>query len=148
MAASNFHATGVVLGTRGLLITGPSGSGKTALALALIDAWRAQGQFSRLIADDQVLLSVSHGRLIAQTPDAIAGLVEVFGIGPKPVDYIGQAVIDGLCELVPAVSAPRFQEDDNEVLHGCHVPKIRLAELSAHTTMPTVLAWIGGIAAR
>lgn len=147
MAASNFHATAIVLGSKGLLISGPSGSGKTTLALALINARRSHGRFSRLIADDQVLLTASHGRLIARTPDATVGLVEVFGVGPKPVDYIRRAVIDGLCELVPAVSAPRFQDEDNEVLHGCHVPKIRLALRSAHAAVPAVLTWIDGIAA-
>jgi serine kinase of HPr protein (carbohydrate metabolism regulator) len=147
VAASNFHATAIVLGSKGLLISGPSGSGKTTLALTLINAWRTHGRFSRLIADDQVLLSVSNGRLIAQTPDATVGLVEVFGVGPKPVDYIGHAVIDGLCELVPAVSAPRFQEENSEILHGCHVPKIRLAARSAHAVAPAVLTWIDGITA-
>ncbi|RUY09959.1 HPr kinase/phosphorylase, partial [Mesorhizobium sp. M7A.F.Ca.US.005.03.2.1] len=36
----NIHATMVLIGERGILITGASGSGKTGLALALIDHCR------------------------------------------------------------------------------------------------------------
>ncbi|KPQ07702.1 MAG: HPr kinase/phosphorylase PtsK [Rhodobacteraceae bacterium HLUCCA12] len=59
----------------GILITGPSGSGKTALALALI----AQG--AQLVADDQTLVCRVDDALYARAPRAIAGLMEVRGMG-------------------------------------------------------------------
>lgn len=133
------------MGTRGLLIAGPSGSGKTALALALIEAVRASGFFARLIADDQVLLSMSDGRLIARAPEAIAGLVEVFGIGPKPIEHIGQAVVDGLCRLVPAASVPRLQVQTLETVHGKSLPRIDLAERNIQAALPAALAWMNGL---
>ncbi|RWH23488.1 MAG: HPr kinase/phosphorylase, partial [Mesorhizobium sp.] len=35
--SENIHATAILIGDRGVLITGPSGAGKTTLALTLID---------------------------------------------------------------------------------------------------------------
>jgi serine kinase of HPr protein (carbohydrate metabolism regulator) len=46
------HATALVVGTTGLLITGPSGAGKTTLALRLIALARSRGLYADLIADD------------------------------------------------------------------------------------------------
>ena len=145
MTAQNFHATALVLGTRGVLIAGVSGSGKTTLALALIEAWRSRGEFARLVADDQVLLSMQSGRLIAEAPAPIAGLVEVVGLGPRPVDHLEGAVIDGLARLVPSDAAPRFQEGTQETLHGCTLPGIVLAERNVERALPAVAAWLEGL---
>jgi serine kinase of HPr protein (carbohydrate metabolism regulator) len=60
---------------RGVLIEGPSGCGKSDLAL------RALGLGFRLVADDRVLLWTSGGRLFGRAPDALAGLLEVRGLG-------------------------------------------------------------------
>ena len=53
------HATAVLVGADGVLIRGESGAGKSALALALIE------RGARLIADDRLMLSACHGRLVA-----------------------------------------------------------------------------------
>jgi UPF0042 nucleotide-binding protein len=64
--------------SRAVLLLGPSGSGKSDLALRLIDrGWQ-------LIADDRTALSVADGRLMASAPPAIAGLIEVRGVGIRP----------------------------------------------------------------
>jgi UPF0042 nucleotide-binding protein len=64
--------------TRAVLLLGPSGSGKSDLALQLIDrGWQ-------LIADDRTVLGVADGRLTAASPPAIAGLIEVRGVGIRP----------------------------------------------------------------
>ncbi|RUX64203.1 HPr kinase/phosphorylase, partial [Mesorhizobium sp. M7A.F.Ca.US.014.04.1.1] len=60
----NIHATMVLIGERGILITGASGSGKTALALALIDHCRQRGSFARLVGDDQLFVGAHAGRLL------------------------------------------------------------------------------------
>src|SRR3546814_8060220 len=75
-----FHATAVMLpdaqlGDWAVLLRGPSGVGKSDLALRLIDRGAV------LVSDDQTLLSVAGGRLVAAPPAAIAGRLEARGLG-------------------------------------------------------------------
>jgi HPr kinase/phosphorylase len=69
------HATCVAVDGRGLLIIGPSGSGKSALGLKLISLG------ARLVADDRTEVTVTDGRLTAQGPAQIKGLIEARGVG-------------------------------------------------------------------
>ena len=140
MGAANLHGTAVVLGDRGVLITGRSGAGKTALALCLVDLARARGHFARLVADDQLLLAARRGRLVVTAPASIAGLVEVYGLGPTPVAWEGCAVIDLIVRLVEAPAAPRFQEGAEEIVAGIHLPSISLAERNATAAASAVMA--------
>jgi HPr kinase/phosphorylase len=71
----NIHATCVALGRKGVLLLGPSGAGKSDLALRLIN------DGARLVADDRTDLFLRNGRLHARPPAAIAGLIEVRGLG-------------------------------------------------------------------
>lgn len=71
----NLHATCVALNGRGMLILGASGSGKSGLALTLM----AMG--ASLVADDQVILCLQGGALIATAPSQIAGLIEARSLG-------------------------------------------------------------------
>ena len=92
--AVNVHATAVVLGTQGFLFVGPSGAGKTMLALSCLTAARNCGLFAALVSDDQVLISVCNGRIIARRPASIAGLAEVRSAGIVAIETIPAAVID------------------------------------------------------
>lgn len=74
-AAPNIHATAVALGRAGVLLLGPPGSGKSDLALRLID------RGARLIADDRVEVAAREGGLWLSAPAAIAGRIEVRGLG-------------------------------------------------------------------
>jgi hypothetical protein len=65
-------------GWRGVLIEGPSGAGKSDLAL------RALSQGFRLVADDRTLVWASGGDLYGRAPDALAGLMEIRGLGVAP----------------------------------------------------------------
>jgi serine kinase of HPr protein (carbohydrate metabolism regulator) len=130
---TNLHATAVLLGDRGVLIAAESGSGKTRLALSLIDHFRRAGQFSRLVCDDQVLLSGRNGRLLCRAPDAIAGLVEVYGVGPQPVAFESAMVADLLVRLVADTVAQRFQEEKTESLAGCRIPCLEFGAGSVET---------------
>jgi serine kinase of HPr protein (carbohydrate metabolism regulator) len=125
--ADNFHASAVVLGDRGIVIAGSSGAGKTQLALALISHVRSFGLFARLVADDQILLSACNGRVVCAAPATIAGLVEIRGIGPSPVEHEAKASVDLIVRLVERQAAERFPEAQNESLLGCDVPLLRLA---------------------
>jgi len=136
----NIHATAILIGERGILITGPSGSGKTTLALALIDHFGRRGLFSRLVGDDQLFVVGYDGRLVCHAPATIAGLAEVPGLGPKPLLFEPGAVIDLAIRLVSAGAMARFQEDLSETIAGCAVPRIDLAGRSAAAALPAVMA--------
>jgi serine kinase of HPr protein (carbohydrate metabolism regulator) len=138
----NIHASCVVLGDRGLLVTGPSSSGKTTLALTLIDQFRAAGRFARLAADDQVFLRTCAGRLIGKAPDTIAGMAEAHGLGPRPVEAEAEAVIDFIAELVPAESAPRFQEETSRLLADCELPLLLLPQRNVLGAALAISAWL------
>ena len=125
--AANIHASAVVLGDRGVLIAGASGSGKTGLALALVVHARSFGLFGRLVGDDQLFLSVHGGRLFCAAPRAIAGLAEIRGLGPRPMDFEMKAPVDLFVRLADKDDAPRFPDDESELLAGCEVPRLTLA---------------------
>jgi serine kinase of HPr protein (carbohydrate metabolism regulator) len=139
---ANLHASALVIGDRGLVVTGPSGSGKTALCLALLDRCRASGHFARLISDDQIYLRRAGERLIAEAPEAIAGLVEIRGFRPSPVASERCAVVDRMVRLVPAEEAPRFSEGETETLQGCAIPCLRLPALDTPRNVSAVSAWL------
>ncbi|MBV0913191.1 HPr kinase/phosphorylase [Anianabacter salinae] len=69
------HATTVALDGRALILAGASGSGKSSLALELISRGCA------LVADDRTKVDVENGALVVRAPTAIAGWIEVRGLG-------------------------------------------------------------------
>jgi HPr kinase/phosphorylase len=96
----SIHASAVLVGARAVLIQGASGSGKSRLALALLHA-AAQGliPFARLVADDRAHLTAMHGRLLVRPAEALAGLIEVRGLGIRRMPYEPLAVVGLLVEL-------------------------------------------------
>ncbi|OJU52790.1 MAG: hypothetical protein BGO03_04040 [Mesorhizobium sp. 61-13] len=137
----NLHATAVVLGERGIVIVGPSGAGKTTLALALLDHFIGLGGFARLIADDQLFVSVAGGRVVCNAPPPIAGLAEVHGIGPQPVAYERSAVIDLCLELVEG-KPERFQDEASLTIDGISIPKIRVPARNVPGALQVVLSMV------
>lgn len=140
MSAPNLHGTALVLGERGLLIIGPSGSGKSMLALALLARFRQAGRQARLVADDQVLVSAPAGRLVCRAPSAIRGLVEVHGVGPRPIEAEPAAVIDLVVRLVPAESLQRIPDDAFEEVAGCRLPLLEVRERAVEPALAAVAA--------
>ena len=137
----NLHATAVVIGERGIVIIGPSGAGKTTLALALLDHVAGLGGFARLIADDQLFVSVAGGRIVCKAPPPIAGLAEVHGIGPQPVAYERSAVIDLCLELVEG-ETERFQEQASLTIEGISIPKIMVPARNVPAALQIVLSMV------
>jgi HPr kinase/phosphorylase len=134
------HASAVLLGARAVLIRGPAGSGKSRLALDLIQAGQTGSlAFARLVADDRVLLTVSHARLLARPPEALAGLIEVRGLGIRCLDYEPVAVV-GLVIDLAASGAPRLPEPDDQQaeISGIKLPRLAMAE--GADPLPSVLA--------
>lgn len=107
-AEVNLHATAIVIGTRGLLITGPSGSGKSTLAFNCLTTAKRCGAFAALVADDQVFLSSENGAVFARRPPTIAGLIELRGCGIGRFESVERAIMhlairmqESTCERLP-----------------------------------------------
>lgn len=100
------HATAIVVGRHGYLIMGPSGSGKSRLARHLLDSAAQSDLFAALIADDQVAIDASGGRLLASRPRTIAGLMEIRFSGLIQVASLETAVMDAVIMLVTAQDEP------------------------------------------
>ncbi len=139
---TTLHASAVVVGARAVLIRGPSAAGKSRLALELIEAARAGSVlFARLVADDRVYLETAGGRLLVRPAEALAGLIEVRGVGLARVPYEPSAVV-GLVVDLAAADADRLPEPGKRKteIAGIFVP--RLAVASGAAALPVVLAVI------
>jgi serine kinase of HPr protein (carbohydrate metabolism regulator) len=126
MEPATVHASAVLVGPRAVLVRGPAGSGKSRLVLGLIEAARSgRLGFARLVADDRVLLTPSHGRLLARAPQGIEGLIEVRGLGIRRLDHEPVAVV-GLVVDLGAPGASRLPEvADREIeVSGIKLPRL------------------------
>lgn len=133
------HASAVLAGTRAVLIRGPSGSGKSRLALALLGAARVGLlPLARLVGDDRVHLCATAGRLLARPAAALAGLIEIRGIGivrmtHEPCAVVGIVVdLGGGTERLPQVGQRQT------VIEGITLP--RLAVAAGDDALPPLLA--------
>lgn len=109
-ARHNVHATGLVLGTTGVLLRGPSGAGKSLLALELIDEWEARGLSAKLVADDRLDLVPDGRGLVMHAPQAIAGLIELRGRGIVSRPFVASAPVGLVVDLVDSLE--RMVEED------------------------------------
>jgi HPr kinase/phosphorylase len=129
MAHPSIHASAVLIGARAVLIQGPSGSGKSRLALALLHA-AAQGliPFARLVADDRAHVAAVHGRLLVRPAEALAGLIEVRGLGIQRMPYEPLAVVGLLVELgqIDAERLPEAGAKQAEI-EGIALPRLAVA---------------------
>ena len=134
------HGTSVALGGDGILLQGPSGSGKSDLALRLIDGG------ARLVADDQTELSLLQGELRLSAPAAIAGRIEVRGIGILSVPTVASVPLRLVVALVPPGQVERLPERQFCTLLGRSVPLVALAPFEASAPAKIRLA-VGALAA-
>jgi HPr kinase/phosphorylase len=128
-ATATVHASALLTGSRAMLIRGPAGSGKSRLALALIEA-AASGRigFARLVADDRVELTAAHGRLLVQSPPALAGLIEVRGVGVRRLPFEPVAVV-GLVVDLAAADGERMPASSAQTaeINGIRLPRLPVA---------------------
>lgn len=136
------HATSVALKSSGrpwqaVLLRGPSGAGKSDLALRLIDAG------GRLIADDQTHLDRKGHVLVASAPAAIAGRMEVRGVGivrlPR-AKLIARAPVALLVDLVAPTQVERMPEPAEEAREEIALPLLALAPFEASAVAKLHLA--------
>ena len=137
---ATIHASAVLVGARAVLIRGPSGAGKSRLALELIEAPRPGSMsFARLVGDDRVHVEAAGGRLLVRPAPALAGLIELRGLGILKRDHEACAVV-GLVVDLDAEDAQRLPERDEAVIEGIALPRLPVAQ--GVPPLLTVLAMI------
>ena len=115
------HASCVELHGVGVLLLGPSGSGKSDLALRLIDAG------ALLVADDQVAIERRADRLFGSAAAALAGLLEVRGVGIVRLPCRAASELGLAVELDTAGARDRLPDPATSYpLLGLALPCLRL----------------------
>jgi HPr kinase/phosphorylase len=137
---ATIHASAVLVGPRAVLIRGPAGSGKSRLVMTLLNM-SATGllPFARLVADDRVLIEERHGRLLARPPAALAGLLEVRGLGLRQLPYEPVAVLGWILDL-GVEEADRLPRDEELTAALASVTLPRLAIRSCADAAAVLLA--------
>jgi HPr kinase/phosphorylase len=139
MPSATIHASAVLVGARAVLIRGPSGSGKSRLALELIEAAHGGSlRFARLVGDDRVHVEAAHGRLLVRPAAALAGLIEVRGLGIRKLPYEPSAVVGLVVDLAAAAERLPQAAQQRTELEGIIVA--RLAVAAGEPALPAVLA--------
>jgi len=133
MTAVRLHATCVAIGEHAVLLIGASGSGKSDLALRLIDRGAV------LVSDDQTVLTLTDGVLIAAPPATIAGLIEVRGIGIVPLPRRADVAVALAVRLgEPVVRMPEAAL--SETINGIAIPLVRADSHEASAPIKVELA--------
>jgi HPr kinase/phosphorylase len=139
-AEPSIHASAVLVGDRAVLIRGPSGSGKSRLAFELILAGRA-GQVApaTLIGDDRVHVWPLGKELMVRPAPALAGLIEIRGLGIRRCDFVAEAPA-GLVVDLDAADAGRLPPPESLQiqLKGILIPRIPVQR--GFSGLPLVIA--------
>ena len=136
---TTIHASAVLVGARAVLIRGPSGSGKSRLAFDLISAAGGPMRFARLVADDRAELEAAGGRLLVRPAPALAGLIEVCGLGIRRLPYEPVAVI-GLVVDLAAADAQRLPGPEQARITIEGIPLARIAVAPGEAAFARVIA--------
>jgi HPr kinase/phosphorylase len=137
--APTLHASAVLVGAGAVLIRGPSGSGKSRLVLGLLDAAKTgRLRFARLVSDDRTETALANGRVLAKPPAALAGLLEIRGLGVRRLDHEPQAVV-GLVVDLAAEDGDRLPAASSRTteLEGVTLPRLPVA--AGQDPLPLVL---------
>jgi serine kinase of HPr protein (carbohydrate metabolism regulator) len=135
--APTLHATAVSLNGAGVLLLGPPGAGKSDLALRLID------RGALLIADDRVFAEDAQGQLLLSPPPAIAGLLEVRGVGILRFPSVAQVPARLVVDL--AMPPDRLPEPLFHGIAGHALPLLHLSPFEASAPLKVELAVAHGL---
>lgn len=120
------HATAVAIEGGAVLLRGPPGAGKSDLALRLIDGGGA------LVADDQAALRREGEDIVVRAPSAIAGLLEIRGLGVVRIGrVVRQAPLVLIVDLVRPEAVERMPDGRVEEVLGRAIPLLALAPFEA-----------------
>jgi HPr kinase/phosphorylase len=138
--SASVHASAVLAGDRAVLIRGPSGAGKSRLAFDLILAGRS-GQIrpAMLVGDDRVHLEARQEQLVVRPVPALAGLIEIRGLGIRRCEFAHEAIV-GLVVDLCAADAERLPPSEalSARISGIKIPRIPVS--ASYAALPLVIA--------
>lgn len=114
------HASCCAWNGLAVLLRGAPGSGKSDLALRLVDSG------FDLVADDRVDLAGGATGVTASPPQALAGLIEVRGLGILDLGAHVTATLGLLVDLAPAAAIERMPDPAADEILGVRLPVIQL----------------------
>jgi HPr kinase/phosphorylase len=123
------HASAVLIGPKAVLIRGPAGAGKSRLAFDLLQAAELGAvPFARLVADDRAHVEVRGGRLLVRPAPALAGWIEIRGLGIRRVAFEPVAAVAIVADLA-ATDAARHPAPgaDQTTIEGVSLPRLAVA---------------------
>jgi len=135
---STIHASAVLVGPKAVLIRGAAGAGKSQLVWDLL---QSALPFTRLVADDRAHIEACAGRLLVRPAPALAGLVEIRGLGIRRLPHEAVAAV-GLVVDLAAADADRYPapEAETTTIEGVGLPRVKVATGAA--ALPQVLAFL------
>jgi hypothetical protein len=137
---NTIHASAVLIGAKAVLIRGPSGAGKSALAWDLLEAGGTGAlPFVRLVADDRAHVEAHAGRLLVRPAPALAGRLEVRGLGVRHLGHEPVAAV-GLIVDLAAEDGARLPEPPARGTAICGITLPRLAVAPGLDALRVVLA--------
>lgn len=133
ISGETVHATTVAIDGRAVLISGPSGSGKSDLALRLLD------RGFTLVSDDRTAIHRDGDRLYASAPPALAGKIEVRGIGIIDMESVSGVPVALFVELTSDIQ--RLPDDRRErPILGVLIPLVSIDAMTASAPSKVALA--------
>jgi serine kinase of HPr protein (carbohydrate metabolism regulator) len=132
ISSESLHATAVAIDGRAVLLEGLSGAGKSDLALRLID------RGATLISDDNTLLVRSGEALLARNPGAMAGRIEVRGLGIVAMPHVADVPVGLIIRL--GGETMRMPERRVRRIAGIAVREVALDAFQASAAIKVELA--------